>query len=214
MPIRDIELVGIEFTLGLESGILFQREDDLESLKTVLDVELRVAAATPSEHNYLIDKERIGVESKHNVLKITQAYPPTDLDRFMTAVGEVVKNVISPERPWVYAVTVYVIVQHDFDVAATEYIGSRMLQPHTGLSIEEWKLVGGSVRMVFERETETWIINLDPRFEQLEEPRLFGKIGWTNVTPLTEQLVRTAIDLMWNKTQIFLYEFDGRGPRQ
>ena len=103
------------------------------------------------------------------------------------------------------------VFDQDSGATAFAYL-SRQLFGAESLGHDEWQLAGAAVRLIFDDNGRRWTINLEPRFNEERETRVFlsGNLHLPDHPLPNEDEVVSYLEEAWDKTHHFVSHLDDR----
>lgn len=202
---------------------LLGKRTEFDAFKVAVDTDVQIAATglianvssgnTEPGHTLTLNRDRIELELSRSRSSISRDYPLRgDLHRLAEVVGQAISNSAAEiERQWAFGFNVELIFDQHSGATAFEYL-SRRLFAVDPLGGNEWQLIGGAGRLIFDDSGRRWTISVEPRFNEPTESRVFltANLHISGDSLPDEEGVRTSLEEVWDRTHEFVEHLDNR----
>ena len=199
---------------------LLSQSSEAEKFTSVVDPDLRleVGAVTnlatgESEPSRRItsDIDRIVLELLPTRSTITRQYPsPDDLGRLAEVITAAVGcTQLDGRQPTAYGYNIETLWTQDSGQPALSYLGHRLFS-NRSLGNPDWKFVGATTRVVFADGVGRWTITAEPRFNDVNEERVFVSLNLhkdEQILPVKEE-IEVALNSVWEEVLAFMKQLD------
>lgn len=192
LVIMDLELLAPD-----GSFTDFQRGIDAE-VRQGGGVSIDVTTGQPQQARILhLDRDRITLNLSPGRSSVTRDFPAVeslsaDAARFAHVVHSalVAGNNLSDARQ-TFGYNAELVFDQDSNPTAFEYIGERLIRNERVASPDR-QFLGGACRMIVRDELGQWTYNLEPRFNDVQNPRVFINVNLQNEERPLPQGTETA----------------------
>lgn len=202
---------------------LLESPDELERFRRTIGTDVQIAGAglvanipagtTEPGHMLALNRDRITLDLSPSRSTINRDYPlRQDLSRLAEVAWSALGNSAEVKlRPQVFGFNMEAIFDQDSNTPAFQYLSSRLFDVGS-LGGDEWQFVGGSGRLIFEDKGRIWTFNLEPRFNDAGETRVFMGVNLHfGAHPLPdEQEIRGYLEDLWDNGHEFVNRLDDK----
>lgn len=222
MSVTEQEILKANFVM-VGAGLL-NSQIEIDAFRAAVDAE--VLAELPGLPGLAVDsplqdlpkrlalsRDRITLELSPVRSVIEREYPEEDdLDRLAKVAGHALSNTASPGTPQSFGFNVDIVYGTDSSQPASRYIAERLQAGNLALD-DDWHLEGGSVRLAYRGGDTLWTIRLEPRFQELNTPKLFFSLNLHREeqrTPSQDEITE-RLRAVWQTAQRIMARFDEVG---
>ena len=212
----NLVLVGLRLLSAPEEFEAFRRAvgTDVQMAGTGLAMNIRSGLTEPMI-SLALNKDRIAIELSPDRSTINRDYPlREDLRRLAEVAGQAISNTksIAEQQPRAYGFNIELVLDQDSGVPAFEYLSKRLFDVGP-LGNEGWQFVGGAGKLIFSDSGRRWTINLEPRFNDETESRIFLTVNLHEAEqdPPTADQIREFLEELWDEVHDFVQRLDKRG---
>lgn len=222
MSVTEQEVLKANFVMVGAS--LLNSQNEIDAFRAVVDAE--VLAELPGLPGLAVDsplqdfpkrltlnRDRITLDLSPARSVIEREYPQEeDLDRLAKVAESALSSTASRATPQSFGFNVDIVYGTDSSQPASRYIAERL--PAGDLAIDEdWHLEGGSIKLAFRGDETLWTIRLEPRFQELDTPKLFLSLNLHREeqrTPSQDEIAE-RLRAVWKTAQRIMARFDEVG---
>ena len=211
----DVVLVGVR---------LLGTPRELEEFRRTLDTDVQVTGTglvanvntgvTEPGHSLALNRDRITLELSRSRSSIAREYPngKTDLLRLAKVIWHAIdESEIEDQQLRAYGFNIEIVFNQSSETPAFGYLSERLFDADP-LGNEGWRLVGGAGRLIFQDGVRRWTVNMEPRFNNEEESRVFLGVNLhmneRNLPNETELI--TLLDELWDESHDFVERLDSK----
>ena len=196
---------------------------DLEGFKQAIGTDVQMIGAglianipsgiTEPGHTLALNRDRITLDLSQSRSTINRDYPlREDLHRLAKVAWQAIGNTsLARTQPRVIGFNIEMFFDQDSGIPAFEYLSKRLFDVGP-LGNEGWQFVGGAGRLMFDDGGRQWTINLEPRFNDKTESRIFLSVNlhMGSQTLPDEVGIRAYLEELWDKVHDFVQRLDNR----
>ena len=160
-----------------------------------------------------LKRDRITIELSQSRSIISREYPSCDdLPRLAEVSGQAISHTsLEGSQLRAFGFNIDMVVEQDSGATAFAYLSHRLFGAES-LGNEDWQLVGAAGRLIFDDNGRRWTINLEPRFNEEHEKRVFlsGNLHLPDHPLPNEDEIVSYLEEAWDKTHQFVSHLDGR----
>ena len=214
----------INANLVLVEFQLLRTSQDIEEFKNAVGSDVEVAgmglfANIPTgraEPGYALNlrKDRIALELSPPRSTIGMEYPTREgLARLANVACLAIASTSSElDAPQAFGFNVEVVFNQDSGNPASRYLSDRLFSSKQ-LGSEDWELVGGSGKFIFNDGGTRWTFDVEPRFNVENESRVFLRVNLhksENRVPDKEE-IQGSLEKAWDEIHNFMDRLDRSG---
>ena len=210
----NIVLVGIGLLNNANETKAFSDAVNTEVITAGVGLSFGVPTLPPEPGRTLeLQRDRISLQLIPGRTAIERAFvsEPEDLDRLADVVSLALKHTHlgREEVPTAFGYNIELVYDQTTGRSALGYLGAGLFG-RGGLTVPDWKLVGGAGRFIFDSADGRWSIRVEPRFNDEESSRIYLSMNLhkaENRLPSLNEIRATFTDV-WEKARIFVSLFD------
>ena len=203
--VRDVLKANIVF-VGLE---LLTKPTEVTEFSEALGVDPVLAEAglilgissgrAGTGRKIALQRDRINIELIPDRTVIEREYPEEGaLDRLAEVVDHAVRHTaLNGGKPRAFGYNFELVYDQTSGHPSFQYLGSRLFG-NGGFALEDWNLVGGAGRLLFDSSDGRWTIQVEPRHNDEETTRVFMNVNLHK----TEQRVPDLSELKMTFAQV------------
>ena len=202
---------------------LLGQSEELEGFRQAIKSDVQIVQAelianiasgiTEPGQTLAIKRDRITIELSPSRSTISREYPSRDdLPRLAEVASQAISYTsLHGSQPRAFGFNIDLVFEQDSGSTAFAYL-SRQLFGAESLGNEDWKLAGAASRLIFNDNGRRWTINLEPRFNEERETRVFlsGNLHLAGQPLPNEGEIATYLEEAWDETHQFVSHLDGR----
>lgn len=153
-------------------GLLTEQEE-FESFVREVAVDVSVAIGLSPNNptgmpeplrKIVLNRDRIEIETSLSWTSVSRDYPEErDLERLSAIAGLAIAKTYPQDRPsQPFGFNIELVYRQDSGEPAHTYLADRLFAESLA-DLDQWELVGGSGRLVFQSDDAVWTIQLEPR---------------------------------------------------
>ena len=215
--IQDVVKINVVFV-----GIgLLNTPAEFDAFSKAVDADVQISAAglllgvppiVPEPGRKLeIPRERITLDVSTVRSAIEREYPSEgDVSRLAEVAGCAVQNTAPQERPpAAFGYNIEIIFNQTSGFPSLRYLGDRLFHQRD-FGTDDWNLVGGTGRLIFDSVDGRWTIHVEPRYNSDETHQVFVSL---NLHKAEQRLpnadeIRQSFSNVWNGAHTFITRFD------
>ena len=200
--------------LGLR---LINTPNELQAFKSAVSTDVQVAGAslvaniptgvTEPGRVLTLNRDRITLDLSPSRAAINRDYPERrDLRRLAEVAWQAINTSSDASvQPQAFGFNIELIFDQDSGTNAFGYLSGRLFDVEH-LGITGWQFVGGAGRLIFDDSGRRWTINLEPRFNDNNESRVFLGVNLHigGQTLLDEAGIRLSLEEVWDNSRDFV----------
>lgn len=210
----NLVLVGIDLLTTTEAIHAFRASVDSE---VALGLALVPNVPTPDssqERTLTLSKDRISLTFSSARSVIQREYPTREgLTRLAEVAGLAIANTqLQDTHVRAFGYNVELIYDQDSGRPATEYLAHRLF-PDDYPQNPGWDLTGGSAKLTFRSDGISWIVTIEPRFNDINTKNVFLGLNLhrnEQRIPETEE-IRDSLETSWDQAIMFVKRIDDSG---
>ena len=204
---------------------LLSEQEELNAFRHAVSTDVQIAGAglianilsgvTEPGRILTLERDRITLELSPSRSTINRDYPlRKHLDRLAEVAWQAIDTSFGRPQPSAFGFNVELVFEQDSGEPAFGYLSRRLFDVGP-LGDEGWRFVGGAGRLVFNDSGNRWTINLEPRFNDDTESRVFlGVNVHMSEQPLPDQAgLATSFEGVWDGIHEFVERLDKRQIR-
>ncbi|MCS1407240.1 MAG: hypothetical protein M2R45_00397 [Verrucomicrobia subdivision 3 bacterium] len=162
-----------------------------------------------------LQRDRIALEVVPNHrTTIEREYPAEkDLGRLAEVVDYAVsKTDLQEQVPTAFGYNMELVYNQDTKSPALNYLGARLFAERE-FGADGWSLIGGAGKLVFDSKAGRWSVQVEPRFNSEEDPRVFLNLNLHKAErriPDRAEIEQTFQEV-WEQAHIFIKNLDNQG---
>ena len=184
----------INFSLVVVNLDLLASEGSFTGFQNAVDADIRqgggvsidVATGQPQQARMLhLDRDRINVNLSPARSSFTREFPsvsslPEDATRFAHVVNSAfLAGGHLSDASHSFGYNAEMVFDQDLAPTAFEFIGNQLIRSDR-VAAPDRVFLGGACRMIFSDELGQWTYNLEPRFNDVQSPRVFVNVNLHN----------------------------------
>ena len=185
---------------------------DVQMAQAGLIANIASGMAEPGQ-TLALQRDRITIELSPSRSIISREYPSRDdLRRLAEVSAQAISHTsLEGSQPRAFGFNIDIVFEQDSEETAFAYL-SRQLFGAESLGNEDWQLVGAAGRLIFDDNGRHWTINLEPRFHEEHEKRVFlsGNLHLSDRPLPNEDEIVSYLEEAWDETHQFVRHLDGR----
>ena len=181
----------INFSLVILNLELLTSDDAVRAFRNAIDADIRYgggvaidAATGQTEQARMLhlDRDRINLNLSPSRSSVTREFPAVsnlkaDAERFAHIVNSAVTVGNVPDGGWHdFGYNAEMVFDQDQSSTAVEFIGERLFKSEN-IESPGRRFFGGACRLIILDELGQWTYNLEPRFNDLQTPRIFANVN-------------------------------------
>ncbi len=220
VTIQDV----VKANLVLVGVRLLGKPQEFEGFKQAVRTDVQIVGAgliadipagiTEPGHTFALNRDRITLELSRSRSTISRDYPSReDLRRLAEVAWQAIDNTpLAGAQPRAFGFNIEMIFDQGSETPAFEYLSSRLFNVKP-LGNEGWQFVGGAGKLIFDDSGRHWTINLEPRFNDKTESRVFLSVNLhMGEQPLPDEVgIRTTLEEVWDNIHQFVQRLDKSG---
>lgn len=210
----NMVLVGVGLLNTLGELNAFTEAVGTDVVPSGAGIAFGIPTAPPESGRVLtLNRDRIALELFPSRSTIGREFPTyQDLGRLaQVAEYAISKTDLGSQELRAFGYNVELVYNQDSGNPSLRYLGDRLFTPNLPSS-EGWTLVGGAGRMIFDSRGTRWMINVEPRFNDEAETRVFLSlnlhIGEQTLPKGSE--IRVSLQQAWEEAHNFVAYLDQR----
>ena len=158
-----------------------------------------------------IPRERVTLDLSPARTIIEREYPSEgDVSRLSEIAGYAVQQTAPQEgAPSAFGYNIELVFNQTTGAPSLQYLGDRLF--HQGnFGADEWSLVGGAGRLIFDSSDGRWTIQVEPRFNSEETHQVFVNLNLHKAEqrlPPAEEISQSFMTA-WHRVHTFVTRFD------
>ena len=204
---------------------LLRTPQDIEEFKNAVGADVEIAgmglfANVPTGragpgYTLSLRKDRIALELSPPRSTIGMEYPTRgDLARLANVACQAIASTSreSEHAPLAFGFNVEMVFNQDSGKPASRYLSDRLFSSEQ-FGSEDWELVGGSGKFIFNDDGIRWTFNVEPRFNDENESRVFLRVNLhksENRLPDKEE-IQSSLERAWDEISGFMDRIDRSG---
>lgn len=162
-----------------------------------------------------VPRNRMTLETSPHRTRVVKEYPSAIEDVALVvqlATQAIADTDLQGGAPSAFGFNLQMVYDQDSGENAIRYLGSRLFIPTRDLH-EQWGLVGGFGKLLFQEGPRQWTIALEPRLNALNAEKVFLDINLhVSVARLPEASeMEMLMRNLWNQAHDLIETIDGRG---
>lgn len=196
---------------------LINTQEEIEAFRLAVAREIATTEAGVGtdvvNRTHTLNRDRITVSANAERTTIAREYPTeSDLQRFSAVARMAVECTdLNNQQLGAFGYNIELVYEPDPPEPAIQYLAKRLF-PADLLRDEETKLVGGSGRMLFQKNSLSWQVALEPRFNDPNTTRVFLSLNLhrpeTDLTLLSEDAINTSLRSLWSEAHSLVKQLD------
>ena len=196
----------INFSLVILELELLASDDQVRDFRNAVDADVRLGAGvsidaasgrTQQARTLHLDRERININLSPSRSSFTREFPSADnltvdAERFAHIVDSAFTLREGLDRiRFDFGYNAEMVFDQDHSPTASEFLGQQFLQADR-VTLPNRRFIGGACRLIIADELGQWTYNLEPRFNDLRESRVFINVNLHNAERPLPQSVQIA----------------------
>ncbi len=158
-----------------------------------------------------IPRERVTLDLSPVRTVIEREYPDEgDVSRLADVAGYAVQHTAPQEKlPAAFGYNIELVFNQTSGAPSLRYLGDRLFHQRS-FGADEWNLIGGAGRLIFDSGEGRWTIQVEPRFNSEETHQVFVNLNLHKAEqrlPYTDE-IRQSFMNVWNGVHTFVTRFD------
>ena len=213
----------VKANLVLVGFRLLSAQNEIEAFRRAVGTDVRTVEAglavnvqsglTEPLIGLALNKDRIALELAPARSTISRDYPQReDFPRLAEVAWQAIKNTsIGEQQLRAYGFNIEMVLDQDSGTPAFEYLSKRLFDVGP-LGNDGWQFVGGAGKLIFSDSGRRWTINLEPRFNDETESRIFlnGNLHEARQDTPTADQIRESLEELWDEMCAFGQRLDKR----
>ena len=164
-----------------------------------------------------LNRDRITLDLSQSRSTVNREYPSRgDLSRLAEVAWQAIDNTDLTERPHLaFGFNIEMIFDQDSQPSAFGYLSAKLFDGQP-LGNEGWNFVGGAGRLIFDDNGRSWTFNLEPRFNNPTESRVFlgGNLHFGRHPLPNETEIVGFLEEVWDKSHAFVERLDNKDDHE
>ena len=198
---------------------LLDSPDALSRFKGVVGTDVQTVAVgfainpelgrTEPGQTLKLNRDRITMELHPLRSAIVRDYPSReDLDKLAEVIWWAICETAVEDRSSEFGFNIELVFRQDSGKAAFGYLADRMIDADD-LGEKEWSLVGAAGKMIFADGIRQWTFQIEPRFGEPTEGRVFLSANLHVREHLLKQdVIRDGLESVWDTAYDFVQRLD------
>ncbi len=215
----------VKANLVLVGFNLLSAPDEFQSFRRAIGTDVQMAGAgiatniqsgiSEPQRSLAVNKDRIALELSSSRSMISRDYPSReDLGRLAEVAWQAIANTsLGDQRLQAFGFNVEMVFDQGAEASAFGYLSRRLFAVES-LGGRGWQFVGGAGRLIFDESERRWTIQLEPRFNDENESRVFLSanlhVASRNLSKKSE--IEDYLKEIWDEVHDFVQRLDERGP--
>ena len=209
----NINLVGISIPVDKEIISAFSNTVGTDVLWMGREIQSDLnPKASAAGQGLVLQRDRVSIMTLPDRIIVEREYPSeSDLQRLAEIADAVLLHREGDTFPAAFGYNLDLVYRQESEFSAYQYIGERLFRKDV-LTPEDWVLEGGSGRLIFGSSVGRWTIQIEPRFNQDSESRLFIDLNLHKQeqrVPDSNEMLRD-FHCIWSQSHSFIDHLDGK----
>ena len=212
----------VKANVVLVGPLLLSTQEGFEDFRRAIGTDVQMTGVglvtniptgiTEPGRTLIISRDRIALELSRARSIISRDYPSReDLNRLAEVAGQAIGNTSFAEQPRAVGFNIELIFDQDSETPAFGYLSRRLFDVGP-LGSEGWQFIGGAGRLIFDDGGRRWTFNVEPRFSDETESRVFLSANLHKGGQLLpdEAGIRASLEEVWDEVHDFVHRLDNR----